>query len=173
MADSTPSTPGRVTNRSRWALISAVLAAVIAILLVLALVPLNPVTAPSVKWFGVTLVATSEPDGGYGDGYEIAPLTFCPPANAVGPGVVSLSWRTVSGSPLTSFAAGQTPVTLGPEVFWVYQDNNSSFGGYSISTALPFECGYSLFIAIYSASQQTVKVTGTFAYNSTTYQPIL
>jgi hypothetical protein len=72
---------------------------------------------------------------------------------------------------LISFDAIQTPVTLGPQYFWLYEANNSTFGGYSISTAPPFECQYPVNFAFYSAAQQTVEVSATFSYTYTSHVP--
>jgi hypothetical protein len=140
---------------------------------VFAIVPLDSVTLPSVNWFELKLVDQNLPGNNYSTGYQFSPYTFCPPADSVGQGVVSFAWHTLSGDRLISFAAGQTPVTLGPQVFWVYQSNDTAFGGYSISTAPPFECGYPMFLAIHSIAQQTVQVSGTFTYNYTSHEPLL
>lgn len=153
--------------------VATALAVALALVLILAIVPLDHVQATSVGWFELKFTDQYLPGNNYSLGYQIPPGTFCTPADATGPGMVSFSWRTLSGDALISFAAGQTPVTLGPEVFWVYEENNSALGGYSISTSPPFECGYVLFLAIDSAAEQTVQVTGTFSYNYTTEEPIL
>ena len=170
-----PTTPAPVprTRPRPWRATAVVLAAALALVLVLAIVPLDPTRQTSVNWFEVTLVDQSLPGYNYSTGYQIPPYVFCTPANAIGAGTVSFSWRTLSGDSLISFAAGQTPVTFGPQVFWVYQDNGTSYGGYSISTAPPFDCDCELFLAIQSVAQETVRVTGTFSYNYTSDQTIL
>jgi hypothetical protein len=173
MVQPAPSSVPSRAQRSRWSWVAVALALALGVVLVLALVPLNPETTTSVRWFRVTSTDSMQPGYNYSTGFLIPPYTFCPPADALGPGMLSFTWKTLSGAPLISFDAVQTPVTLGPQIFWLYILNNSAFGGYSISTESPFHCQYPLNFAFYSATQQTVLVAGTFSYNSTSYVPLL
>jgi hypothetical protein len=141
----------------------------LALALILAGLPIQSKRDTSVNWFEFTM----QSPGQVGTGTNIAPGHFCTPSDAIGAGTLSFTWWTLSGNKVILFDAGQTYPVLPPSYPWLYLDPNASFGGYSISTSLPFNCGYATLFAVNSTGVETVYVSGTFTYNYTTEVPLL
>lgn len=57
-----------------------------------------------------------------------------------------------------------------PSYSWLYLASNASGGGYSQSSSLV--CGLSTFFSMFSATNQTVVVQGSFTYNTTVQIPL-
>ncbi|MGB6500238.1 MAG: hypothetical protein WBG19_02400 [Thermoplasmata archaeon] len=167
-------------NAGGWLRVSiasvTLLIVAIAVLLILATVPLIQVERPAVTWSGFTLGYKGYPSHSL---FRSLVQQFCPvQGDEVGGNVtLSLTWASIDGRPVGNFsvfASAWPPATGGPGsyVYWV---NNSSRGGFSsespsISDSL---CDFPLTIGAGFTSNDSVKVTIETVYTFSTMAPVL
>jgi hypothetical protein len=159
--------PPKGSQPGIWKVATLVMIAILVVALVLANVPLRTVSVnqTSVRWFGIDLIGTPQPNGTYFAHETETALTCLPSAlpGAAGGGTLSFVWRTITGDRVNTFAANQPGAGLG-SYLWLYLVNNVSSGGYSQSVSLA--CGLTLF-SVFSLTNQTVVVQGSYTYNTT------
>lgn len=170
-------------DSGRWLRISIALSALfvvaIAVLLILATIPLVHAERPGVAWSGFTLGYTPPP---YDTVFDALVGQFCPPqgdnsALVVGNVTVSLTWASANGEPVGNFnvfASGYPAGTssLGSYVYFV---NNSASGGFSSESATISRslCNFPLTIGADPVSGDSVKVTIETVYTYNTTVPVL
>ncbi len=170
--------PGRRLRVATVVIILLIVA--IAVLLILATVPLVDVERPGVTWHGFTLGPSSHP---YDTVVDTHVGQFCPPqgdnsALVVGNVTVSLTWATVNGKPISNFNVFASGYPVLNDTFlgtYVYFVNNSSSGSFSsesptISVSL---CNYPLTIGASVATGDSVAVTIETVYTYTTTATVL
>lgn len=160
--------PPKARNRAgtrRW--LALVLAVGLAVVLVLAILPLRSVSSTTVQGFQLT---TEWPGTDYSYTVNHLPAyAFCDPPSSERAGVLSFTWQVVAQNPVNQFVVAQFQ---GSNAIWLYEASNVSSGRYSVATPL-FVCQQPVFFTMTSSPVETATVTGGFTYNSSEAVPIL